>query len=288
MNLIQAVNTYVWIWLETLKSFRRPTVLLPFLIFVLVEVGLVWSSSHFYESPFGYLWVPLLSWFPGARALHYPNYFVFLPMLVSHLDLFVSAILGSLTVGWGSLLLREVYVGQPRPMGQSLGASARRYGALLLVGILVSLATYLISRLGGLLPPDLLVGYARRQLAVRILFYALTLGVQSAALYVPLSLLFNNRGLGTAFREGLSFFSQHRMMTLLLVALPFLITLPLSMALENPARVVERFKPELLLTLSFANLGVAGLASFFIAGATVRFYLYRTRQDRPATTGAAS
>ena len=49
---------------------------------------------------------------------------------------------------------------------------------------------------------------------------------------------------------------------------------------ENPARVALRFKPELLLTLSYANLAVAGLASFLMAGATVRFFLYRTRQDR--------
>lgn len=288
MNLIQAVNTYVWIWLETLKSFRRPVVLLPFLLFTLLEIGLVWSASNFHQAPFGYLWVPLLQWFPGPRALHYPNFFVYLPMLVSHLDLVVSAIVGCLTAGWGSLLFREVYLGQGRPVSDSLGASVRRYGALLVVGVVVAVATYLVARLNELIPADMLVGFARRQMAVRILFYALTLGVQSAALYVPLVLLFNNRGLGTSFREGFAFFSQHRLMTLSLVVLPFLLTLPLSLTLESPARVVERFKPELLLTLSFANLGVAGLAGFFIAGATVRFYLYRTRQDRTAVAGVAS
>ena len=280
MNLIQAINTYVWVWLETLKSLKRPAVLVPFLIFALVEVGLVASAAHFDAPAFGVFWIPLMERYPGPASLHYPNFFVSLPQLVSRLDLVLSAVLGCVTAGWGSLVLKETFLGQAQASGQSLKAAWNRYGALLLVAVVVAALTYLVSRVNLLVPPGMVAGYAKRLLALRLLYYALTLAVQAGAAYIPLAILFNGRGLGTAFREGFDFFWQHRSMSLTLVLLPFLLTLPISMLLENPARVALRFKPELLLTLSYANLAVAGLASFLMAGATVRFFLYRTRQDR--------
>jgi hypothetical protein len=72
MNLIQAINTYLWLWQETLKSFRRPAIALPFLAFGLVEGVLLLSSSWFHLKPWGYLWVPILGWYPAPARCTTP------------------------------------------------------------------------------------------------------------------------------------------------------------------------------------------------------------------------
>ena len=77
-------------------------------------------------------------------------------------------------------------------------------------------------------------------------------------------------------------------MSFFLVVLPFSMTLPLSGALENPVVIASRFRPELTLQLSVASVFVASVATLLLTGASLRFFLYRQRMDRPsAGTGAA-
>ncbi|MBI5836649.1 MAG: hypothetical protein HZB25_05335 [Candidatus Eisenbacteria bacterium] len=289
MNLVQAINTYLWVWLETLKGFRRPAVILPFLVFGTLEALLLWSSAHFYQAPFGYFWIPVLEWIPGRAATHYPQYYLLLSRLLQNLDLVLSALVGSITVGWGVLVFRGAYLSQPGALGQGLSGALRRAGALVLIGVVVSLATLLLSvGLGSLtLVPalrDWLVGSPMRQMALQFVF---NVALQAALIYIPVVLLLSERGLLAAFGEGLGFFWRHRVMSLLLVALPFAALIPLSVTLNRPQVLAERFRPETIFTLCQLNIALAALVSLLLTGAVVRFYLYRTRQDRPAATQEA-
>jgi hypothetical protein len=286
LNLIQAINTYLWVWLETFKGLRRPVVILPFLAYGLIEMGLLWSSSHFYERPWGYLWVPVLSWFPGAGSLHYPSYFLALPMLLGRLDLVLSALVGSLTVGWGILVFRDTFVASARNTGSGLGVALGRAVPLIVIGVLVATLTMLlqwaVNALGHSLLKAWLEGSPVRGFALQFLVNVV---LQAALVYVPVVLLLSERGLPAALGEGLGFFWRHRVMSILLVLLPLLLLVPLSLPVLDVAatsRLAAKLEPEAIFKLCALTVAAAALISLLLAGATVRFFLYRTRQDRPA------
>ena len=93
----------------------------------------VLSSARFYQSPWGYFWIPALRAYPGPAALHYPGYYLALPALTARLDLILTAFLGSFLAGWGALLFRQSYLMRHDPPRVSLRRAASRYGALLAI-----------------------------------------------------------------------------------------------------------------------------------------------------------
>jgi hypothetical protein len=286
LNPIQAINTYLWVWLETLKGLRRPVVILPFLVYVLVELFALWTSAHFYQKPWGYVWIPLLTWFPGPGVLQYPNFFLALPMLSARIDLVLSAVLGSVTVGWGVLIFRETFLAQAPPIGASLSVALRRAGQLIVIGIVAALVSMAfqwgLEGLGRTALRNWLQGSPVRSFALQ---FGLSTLVQALLLYVPLVLLLNERGVVGSFREGLGFALRHRMMSVLLVLLPLLLLVPLSLPVVDmnaTSRLVAKLEPEVIFKLCALTVAVAGLISLLLTGAAVRFFLYRTRQDRPA------
>ncbi|HVP40023.1 MAG TPA: hypothetical protein VMS93_12655 [Candidatus Saccharimonadales bacterium] len=288
MNLIQALNTYLWVWLETFRGLRRAAVVVPFLLFAVLELLALWTSAHFYQRPWGWLWIPLLDGYPGPAATHYPGYFLALPALTSRLDLVLGSLIGSIAFGWGILLFRGSFVEGRGAAGEGLRRAWARALPLIGIGVVAGAATVLLgnllSWLGTNVLASLLGGAPLRQFAAQFLLNVL---VQAALLYVPLALLLSGRGFRGAFSDGLGFFWQHRVMSLAVVVLPFLLLVPVSVAVNRPVLIATKFRPELLFTLCALNLGIAGVVNLLMTGAAVRFFLYRTRQDRPAVPQGA-
>ncbi len=287
MNFLQAINTYLWTWLEALKSIRRPAVLLPFLLFSLLEVLLLWSAGLFHQPGIGNIWIPILTATSGPISLHYPQFYLLLSGLVFRLDLVLTALVGQLMAGWGALALRDLYVGERRGLGKEFGAASRFYLLLLAVGALGGALNFLLSQSYSVLPREWFVGYARRQEFLTWALFVLNALIQCVLVYIPFQALVAGHSAGSAFREGIRFFGRHFFMTFLLVLLPMLPPFLLGRLADHPQALAVKFEPEMLMKLWMGVLLLGGLCTYLLNAATLRFFLYRTRLDRPAGTGAA-
>jgi hypothetical protein len=255
-------------WLDLKASGVRRALVPYFLLQVLV--------LYICAAPVSQLWsgvvVPLVQLAFGEYYLHYPQSYIGLPVTGSAARVVVEVILAPLVVGWCAWALRYRLDHHRASAAELWRHAGRNYPALFVFGLL-QVAVWLLAY--GLplakLDSSSLLSY-RSQWAVSLLGGALPMLILAPLFYTVPHLVIQESGLGAAMAESWRRFRKRWLMTLFLSAIPWMVGLPFTQALQRSSRLANLLRPELILVVMAVQVLVSVFAFFFVLDVAMRIY----------------
>jgi hypothetical protein len=280
MGILEKINLFFSIYLTGLRSFKKPLLWLPFILYALAQLLLLLALINFYSPLLSLIFIPLIKKFIGEFTLHYPAYFIFLPKIFSRANLLLSGIIGSFTIGWGTYLFFSYFLPDNRvKLTEGIKVAFSKY--LLLLGVwaietIVLLGWFfLISRVG----KGFLTGSFKRELAFEL--FSLGTGVIFYGLfaYTISAIVLSGRNIISALGLSISIFKRNFFSTYLFLILPNLLTLPFAFLNRRAVYLISKFNPEIVFLILVLEIFVSMLANFIHISTLTRFYIYDQGMD---------
>lgn len=269
-----------FLYTRTITQMRRGVVWGPFVIQGLIAFLL--AAAHYYlfapiTGPLVAGWVRLIApdYAPGFH--HYPGHFILLPYYFGYARLIAAMFTEGLLFAVAIDFFASLHRGQPPLWAAAWKKALGRYLRLTIVWAIVLILLYLLNRYFFDFLQNVL-GYSlesapRRQTAMTAVLHCLTVLVYAPCLYFLPSLMLRDEKTGTAIRGALGLAWRHPFVTIGLVLLPYLVSLPLSWAASESAKIVSSFSPELVYLLIVLSILVDVPVNFVLVGTSAKFFL---------------
>jgi hypothetical protein len=136
MDLVARTNILLWTWIQSLRSAKKLSLFIPFLLFALLQTVILVLFLFFYSLPLAGIFIPLVRRLSGESALHYPQLYMHLPRLFSIANVWLlNPLMGWLFIGAATFLFAAWYRGQFVDAGRGLSMALGRTVPLLAVGL---------------------------------------------------------------------------------------------------------------------------------------------------------
>jgi len=269
MDLVARVNALLWTWIQSLRSVKRISLFFPFLLFAFLQGGLVLFLLFFYVSPISSFLIPLIRRLSQESALHYPQFYFFLPGLFSKINgWMLNLIIGWLFAGW--------YREKPLSTGRGLAGAFRYIVPLFMVGLVEWAVIRIVMRLFGLLSTSVWHWGTQSPRLFMLVGFFMTIVFITPFAYTSAHIVLGKRGILGALRGSFDLARRNFGLTYILFAIPSLLTLAMNMILQDAPIIVARTSPTMIVVLLFINIIITVVVNFLIVGALTAFYL-RTR-----------
>jgi len=243
MIVLQKINLFFSVYLEGLKSFRKPLLWLPFLLYTLAQFLLLLALVYFYTPLISFVFVPMIKRFMGEFVLHYPAYFLFLPKIFSRANLLLGGILGIISFGWATYLFFSYFLSEKRiELAEGLKVTFSKY--LLLLGIwAIETAVLLgwfffVSRVGR----GFLEGSFKKELAFEVLSFGTGVLFYGLFAFAVPAIILSGRNIISALGLSVSIYKRNFFSTYLFVLLPNLLSLPFTFINRNSSFLILSFR----------------------------------------------
>ena len=233
--------------------------------------------TQFYRPGLSSFFAPLLARIQDGAALHYPQFYIFLPGVFSQANLLIDWLFGSLVFGVGFLMVWYVAVGRDRD--DSWQRARERYVGLVVCRLpLVILLVLVASFLPQVLAQDGSLTGNRLRL-VRYGTFFVGVFVEMAFVFAPMILLAESRSVVASLRQGFALAAKVPLATALIVIVPNLAQIPTGWVFRRADSIVRNLSPELVAVLVGVSILVYVFVNYFIIASAVR--VYATRAERP-------
>jgi hypothetical protein len=259
----------------TVRSLQKnPRIFIPFLVFAVLEAL---SFIFLYlapREPLRAVMGPIIKTMWGEQFLHYPRNFLILPKLAGYARMVLSVLFGSILTGVAIALLYK----------KPLSLAFHKFVNLMVIILLLTGVYYFLNKAVFVFfvkyfnaghEKFLFIG-PRWWLGAFSPAISLFLGLilQAIVTYaIPILLTTEKKFIG-AMAGSFMFFIKNPVVTLLLVGIPLLISVPLIFLNYNAAYLMGPFSPEIILWLGFLGIIVNSLIlDPLITLTTATFYL---------------
>lgn len=264
MNVGQILTDYLDGIGNTRLALRSPSVLVPFIVFGLIQAGLLTALAFFTTPALAPFMLPVVRLLGGDAAVHYPMHFVLLPRLWEPVYLPLVATLGfALWTRAVWIMVDHHEVGQrvrPRPMRSVMPS-------VLLVGVVFVAVSVGMGRLMGTVAGYAPAGLpARGALALAILVVA---AAQSFLVYAPVVLRLRPVGAWRAVHASAHYTLRNFWPTALVVATVLAAHSPLDALIGTSHRVALAFHPETVYYLMLGSIGLEMVTAYVLFASVV-------------------
>jgi len=277
MDLVARINTLLWTWIQSLRSVKRISLFFPFLLFALLQFGLLLLLIFFYLPPLSVLLIPLIRLFSMEGALHYPQFYFFMPGLFSQFNGWIlNPLISWLFVGAATLMFAGWYRGGPVKTGPALGRAMKRALPLFTVGLAEWAVIRVVMLLFRHLSTSVLKWGAQspRLFILAGFFIGIVFIVPFA--YTSAEVVLRDRGIFGALRGSFGLARRNLGLTYLLFAVPSLILLAMNLFLQSAPIIVTRTSPTVIVVLLVFQIIMTAAVNFLIVGALTALYLRTT------------
>jgi len=257
-----------------LSFLQRGRVAVPLLLYFLLQLCLIalYVLSGAKAAGFWSLLKPSLD---ADLIAHYPEHLFLMGSILGRLDIPLEVLVLALAQGATVLLVAAASKRSPLGWRESLATAARRYVHLVFVAAVAAVALFVFFRY----PQALLVGIAGAALGIAA---SLLIGVVflSFLLYAIPFILLEGRSAPDAIRRSFGFAGRHFIESILLVIVPFLLTVPTLLLSMNPEAIAFQISPEFLIHVQIAGEAIQFVATYVLMGGLTVFFLQtRTAQE---------
>jgi len=270
--LYQFVTTF-WIWLQALKTFRKPALVLPFIGYGLLEIVLVLGLSSFYASPLDRFLPALLQRFFGDRVLHYPDIYVYLPQIFARSSIVLGVVVGPILLGAATKLFADHFVSAKFSLAEAMRLSFRKYPSLLVVSIVTTAAVLGASELGRIVASDFVGRVVPNWRLVAMVRFAISIAAEVIFVFAVAFIVLKNEGLLKGMLLSIRKSVRSPIAAFLLVAVPVLLYYPVRMASSRSGMLVRRFNPEIVAAILIAGVVLTIFTNYVLVGGVTRYFL---------------
>ncbi len=252
----------------------RPRLWLPFLLYAILSLVVLWVFSKPFMPVLGPIVANISEFIAGSeRVLHYPDNFIMLPMTYGWASIVLSVFIEVLLVGAAFIMFAGYYQAEPAGFGGAVGAAARKYLQIFLLWIILSAIFILLLSFVPRLFESLIEGSRKRALVFNVgLKMSAGVIVTAMLMYVLPAILIDGERFFAAIRISIKTFFKNVISSYVIAAVPVLISLPFSSALDFPLAITTKFSPELVLYTLAGGVIANMIASFVFVSTVLRFY----------------
>jgi hypothetical protein len=243
----------------TRAPLRDTGVVMPFVVFGLVQGIILLAMAMFTTAWLAPVMVPVVRALGGDASLHYPLHLVGLPAVYQRVYLPLVAVVGfSLwTLAVWKLVERHAY-----------GAERRRRAFrpllphVIVVGVMFVGSSALVSW-----GASSIVGPKTPALVVRgilLLSVVLVATLQSFLIYAPVALRLRGGSAWSALRASARYARRNFLSTALLIVTVLLVHMPLDFLIGRADRVAARFSPETVLQLMLGSVALEMFTAYIL------------------------
>lgn len=272
--MIGKFKRLIWLWTQCFKSMRNLKTFVPFFLYAILQIFLVYALVNFSHSPFSNLLIPIIRKFFGEPALHYPNFFYIMAPLYNQINLLISGLLGIIVIGVATHLFGVKIREDKLSLSNALKATMPKYGVLLIIWIIESALTLAMiigvpQVLNNLLQPD----YTLSRI-INLAGFLLGIGVASVFAYTTMLIVLDDQKLIHTISQTFLIFKKNMFTSFLLVAVPTFFYFPISYILKETDLLISKFSPEIVVVVLGTGIFISFLSSYFQIGTITQFYIF--------------
>jgi len=265
------MRSLVQAWKNSLQSLRQAQILLLFAGYALIQIAVLLALVFYAYPPFSSFFVPIMTKLFGERALHYPNNYIVLPTLFTWANLILSGFIGIVIVGAGTSLFSMKFSNKQVRVAAGLREIAPRYLVLFVAWLIeTALITAIFFATPGLIA-KIFVHSSEWMVQLLSSCFAILVGAMFA--YTTALIVLEKTGVFSAVGKSLSLFIKFPVISLLLIALPNLIKMPLEFLSGKTQFLISKFNPEMVGILLALSVIISIFANYFLVGTVTRFFL---------------
>ncbi|MEK6564637.1 MAG: hypothetical protein AABZ65_06390 [Candidatus Omnitrophota bacterium] len=258
-------------WKETIRVFgQNRGILLPFILVGLVDVFLLLIIYLAPQPPLSALLGPPIKVFWGERFLHYPLNLFLIPRLFDIAHIISTALIGVLMTGAAVKMLEEAHGGLRPGLGRGIAKSLRVYLKLLVIWLVMF---GLVSAVFKILP--VIFHFKQRAASFMVLgagFLISTL-IQALFIYAIPAVIIEERKIFPAIKRSVSFCLGALLPTLVLVALPTIIYIPMLILKSKLSFLMSKIFPEAVLIFIVSGIVISVIIDCLVTSSTTILFL---------------
>jgi hypothetical protein len=262
-------------WKETFALLnKRPKIIIPFLVTGILNIIAIYLLYYAPQRPVSFVLGPPIIRFFGEKFLHYPTNFLILPKLVNYAELAIGALFGMLMTAVAVHMIWDVKNGERALFFVNLIRSLKRYISLLVIwGISFGILTG-VSKILSKTPA--LKTIPKGQFITLYFFIAVLINM--LLIYAVPLLIIKKRNLFGALSHSIVVLAKSFFTTLILVAVPSLFYLPVIMAKSKTVTLIDKFFPEIILTVLITGVIVSIISELIITTSITVLFLNKEKE----------
>jgi hypothetical protein len=214
----------------------------------------------------------------GEAATHYPVFYQALPAALARLEIGLGIVLLSWTTAAATLLFAGAL---GRDEGTAVWRRALgRFPALAGFALVTAAVVFGVFQLGRLVPSERILHDGTVRWGTRAALLGLGVVVQAFLVTGTAWIMLRGRGLAGALRGAVAFGARNLIPLVLVLALPVLVSYPLTWLSSRGDLFVRKFVPETMSTLLGVDIFVGMITSFLVVGTVTAYFLWRQEEER--------
>ncbi len=255
------------IFATALTLLQNGKLAVPLLLYFAVRIAVIFLYLSSINEPLNSFWALFVGGYSGEDVSHYPAHLILMPTILSRLDIALDIFVSVLFQGATIVLVAAAFRKRKTSLGAGFTGAARGYLHMVAVMLVVSIALFLCTNAPRVLSTALR-GAAHYGAYALVLLVGLC--VQALFLYAIPFILLEGRTAPGAITASVRTATRSAVRTFLIVAVPFIFTIP-TLLLELKAEMIAyRISPDFLLINQIAGEIVHLIATYaIIGGATI-------------------
>ncbi|MBN1162985.1 MAG: hypothetical protein JXB45_00265 [Candidatus Krumholzibacteriota bacterium] len=256
--------------------------ILPSGLYFLLQIGVMTCYLLCIHSPLNRFWAALWPGLTGERLSHFPEHLILMQAVLGRFDILSDILVHVIFQGAIILLVAAAFRENPVSVGGSFKHSLKRYPHLVITSLLASCCIFAVITLTRALSASFEGAAGKGIIALGIL---LGLVMQALFLYALPFILLRGSSFSQAIGKSFILAWSSFLKTLLLVGLPFVLTIP-TMLLNYKAEIISlRLSPEFMIHIHVIGEIMRLISTYLItAGATIAF-IRQKKTGRPLAGG---
>ncbi len=266
------------IFATALSLLQNGRLAVPLLLYFALRIAVIFLYLSSVNEPLSSFWALFVGGYSGEDVSHYPVHMILMPTILSRLDIVLDIFASVLFQGATIVLVAAAFRKRKISVGGGFTRAARGYPHMVAVMLVVSIALLLCVNAPRVLNPAL---RGAAYYGVYALVLLVGLCVQALFLYaIPFILLEGRRAPG-AIASSMRSATRSAVTTFLIVAVPFVFTIPTLLLGLKAEMIAYRISPDFLLINQIAGEIIYLIATYaIVGGATI------TLISRPQPTPA--
>ncbi len=272
-------RTTAWrVILEVLPLLSYFRLWIPLLLYFLFKMLVLAVYLQTTEGPVLSIWALLLG--GGAREAlsHYPEHLLLMPVVLGRLDVPLDIFVHSIFQGMTILLFASAFKERVISLSEALKGTLRCYGPLVGVTFVASATIFICFSIPGFLLPAYGSGMIRS--AAWAATTAAGLALQAIFLFASPLVLIKKRSIIQAIRGSFRIARVNFSQTLILVFIPFVVSLPALLIGLKSRMLAIRLSPDILAHLQVFSELLAYFSTLLLIGGLTIMFVRRPIRDK--------
>lgn len=264
-------------WMMTFGVFKQnPGVIIPFVLVGLLDASILLLIYLAPRPPLSALLAPPIRVFWGERFLHYPFNLLLIPRLFDYGHIISTAFIGVLMTGAAIGMLKQAIGGLKPNIIFNLIKSLRMYLRLLVIWLVMFGLVTVAFR--GLPAVFHFKQGAASQIVLSAAFF-MSILIQALFIYAIPAVIIEEKKTWPALKRSVSFSKSAFIPTLLLVALPTLIYIPMIILRGKLPVLMSKVFPETVLIFLGIGIVISVVIDCLITSSTAILFLNKEKDD---------